>query len=109
MPDLFFDPSPASSTLTANPLTAHICQDAFLGVGGMRGAYDRLGVIPTSTAADVFLIRSHIAYHSGRTLAERVTIKPSRGHSYRVTGGHVPLVVRITDHYDHRNGVHGWN
>lgn len=93
-----------------DPLTAHICQDAFLGVGDMRGAYSRLHTIPTSTNADTFLIRSHVAYWSGRQTAETITIKPSRGHSYRIcdSKGQTLQIVRITDHYDHRNGITGW-
>jgi hypothetical protein len=89
----------------------HICQPEFLGVGDMRGAYSRAGLLPTSTNADIFLIRSHIAYWTGSQAAERVTIRPSRGHTYRVTGPYIgnALVIRITDHYDHRNGVDGWN
>ncbi len=71
----------------------------------MRNFYDRVGLMPTSTNADVCLIRSHIAYHSGSAAAERATIAPSRGHSYRING---ETVVRITDHYDHRDGVAGW-
>jgi len=51
------------------------------------------------------LIRSHIAYWGGTALAERAVIKPSRGHSYRVNGS---VVVKISDHYDHREGITGW-
>ncbi len=83
----------------------HICQDKHLGVGGMRSLYERLSMIPTSPNADAVLIRSHIAYHSGSVKAERATIAPSRGHSYRVNGD---TIVRIVNYYDHRNGVTGW-
>ncbi len=92
-----------------NSLTAHICQDAFLGVGDMRGAYTRLGTLPTSTNGDTFLIRSHIAYHCGLREAEAAVIKPSRGHSYRVVDRYgTARIVRISDHYDHREGVQGF-
>ncbi len=94
-----------------DPRKSHICQDAFNGVGDMRGAYERCGALPTSENGDIFLIRSHVAYWSGNKLAEYATIKPSRGHSYRVTDlghGFGTRVVRITDYYDHREGVQGW-
>lgn len=71
----------------------------------MRGLYAVHGCYPSSTNGDVLLIRSHIAYWSGQEAAERAVIKASRGHSYRVNG---LQVVRITDHYDHREGVTGW-
>lgn len=83
----------------------HICQPQHCGTGGMRALYDKLKVYPTSTNGDEILIRSHIAYWSGNGPAERVTIKASRGNSYRVNGD---VIVRITDHYDHREGVRGW-
>lgn len=81
-----------------------------LGLDGMADFYRLIGAVATSTVADTALILSHIAYHSGQAEAERVTVKPSRGHSYRVTGGRLKAnaVVRITDHFDHRNGVKGW-
>ncbi len=93
--------------MTATEATPHLCQPEHAGLPrGMRDLYDRLGLIPTSTNADTVLIRSHIAYWSGSKEAERATIKPSRGHSYRVNGS---VIVRIADHYDHRDGVTGWN
>ena len=85
----------------------HIAQNEFLGVGDMRGAYSRAHLIPTSSNADAFLIRSHIAYHIGSKAADSAAITPSRGHSYRVNFRHGELIVRITDHYDHRAGVVG--
>lgn len=86
-------------------MSEHICQAQYCGLGGMRNFYSALSLIPTSTNADTALIRSHIAYHSGSAAADRAVIKPSRGHSYRVNKD---VIVRITDHYDHRNGVTGW-
>jgi hypothetical protein len=78
----------------------------------MREAYDKAGLIPTSENADVFLIRAHIAYHSGEKAAQRASVRASRGHSYRVApyGKHdrEDRIVRIVNHYDHRNGVTGW-
>lgn len=78
----------------------------------MRGFYRALRLIPTSTDADTSLIRSHLAYHNGVRTAERAAIKPSRGHSYRVAlnGKHAKddLILRVSDPYDHREGVTGW-
>lgn len=76
----------------------HLLQTPYLT---MREAYSLHSMIPTSTSADTYLIRSHIAYHCGSDAAERAIIKPSRGHSYKIDG----VVVRIVDHYDHREGV----
>lgn len=77
----------------------------------MRGYYRARGVYPTSTDGDTELIRSHVAYWAGLKAAERVSIKPSRGHSYRValngTHGSDDTIVRITDYYEHRYGVVG--
>lgn len=86
----------------------HLLQDEFLGVGDMRGFYDRCRLLPTSTNADISLIRSHVAYWSGSAEAERAVIRPSRGHSYRLKAHGMEFLVRISDHYDHRNGVAGW-
>jgi hypothetical protein len=87
----------------------HICQDSYRGLGGMKDFYGAIGAIATSIVADVALIRSYLAYHRGSKLAEGAAIKPSRGHSYRIAlyGKHDKhdLVARITDHYDHREGV----
>lgn len=91
--------------------TAHLCLPQWCGLpGGMRELYDRMNLIPTSTAADTVLIRSHIAYHAGHHEAVRAVIKPSRGHSYRIDGTYTAerIIVRVTDHYDHRNGVAGF-
>ena len=84
---------------------AHICEPHFCGLDGMRGMYAVCKVCPTSEHGDIMLIRSHIAYWGGAALAERAVIKPSRGHSYRVNGS---VIVKISDHYDHREGVTGW-
>ena len=82
------------------------------GLGDMRAFYSHAAMYPSSTNGDVALIRSHIAYWAGEERAQRAVIKPSRGHSYRVHSSALPgsysVVVRITDHYDHREGVHGW-
>lgn len=91
-----------------DPTTATILDDSFLGCGDMRGAYDREHILPTSEHADIFLIRSHIAYWAGRLEAARATIKPSRGHSYSITIYGQRSIVRIADHYDHRAGVVGY-
>ena len=89
----------------------HICQPEHCHLNGMKEFYAVAGMLATSENADIALIRSHIAYHAGSRPAERASIKPSRGHSYRVSmyGAHdkFDLIVRITDHYDHRNGVSG--
>jgi hypothetical protein len=93
-------------------VNAHICQPAYRHLNGMREFYSVLQCYPTSTNGDIALIRSHIAYHSSSAAAERAVIKPSRGHTYRVHAsarkGSYSLIVRITDPYDHRAGVHGW-
>jgi len=85
-------------------MNVHICQPEFSSLSGMREFYAVNGMLATSTVADTALIRSHVAYHSGMQAAERAVIKPSRGHSYKVNG----TVVRISNHYDHRDGITGW-
>lgn len=90
---------------TEPPPAQHLCQPQHRGLNGMRDLYAKLQVYATSDNGNTLLIRSHIAYWSGTAAAERATIKPSRGHSYRVNGA---TIVRITDHHDHRNGVIGW-
>src|SRR4051812_5063057 len=67
------------------PKPPHICQPEHCASDGMRNLYAKLGVYPSSEHGDVILIRSHIAYWSGSAVAERALIKPSRGHTYRVT------------------------
>ena len=90
----------------------HICMAGFTHLDGMKSFYDLVGVIPTSEIADVALIRSHIAYWAGAKKAEAASIRASRGHSYRVAmwghHDHSDLIVRIVDHYDHREGVTGF-
>jgi hypothetical protein len=90
---------------TAQAEGTHLLRPEHVGLAGMREFYAKTNTYATSTNGDTALIRSHIAYHSGIATAERATIKPSRGHSYRINGDHI---VKITDHYDHRNGVTGW-
>lgn len=79
--------------------------------GTMREYYDTAGLLPTSEYADIALIRSWIAYWQGESKADRASIKASRGHSYRIAyyGRHDAddTFVRITDYYDHRDGVVG--
>jgi hypothetical protein len=87
---------------------AHLCQPGFRSLSGMMALYERLALIPTSTVADTVLIRSHLAYWTGAKAAYQAKIKPSRGHSYRVTCQWRTVIVRIVDHYDHREGVTGW-
>jgi len=79
-------------------------------IQGMGSLYEALGLLPASDAADIVLIRSHVAYWTGHAAAERCTINRSRGHSFRVTGARADLdrVVHVVDHYDHREGVIGW-
>ena len=91
----------------------HLCQPEFAGnKDGMRSLYLKLNTYPTSINGDLLLIRSHIAYHSGDAMAQRVVIKKSRGDSYRVLSsalkGAYQHIVTVTDPYDHRAGVHGW-
>ena len=92
------------------PAIAHICEPHFCGLASMREMYEACKVYPTSTNGDIMLIRSHIAYWQGKERAERAVIKPSRGHSYTVRTSALPgaykVIVRISDYYDHRNGVH---
>lgn len=90
---------------------AHLCLEGFCGTpDGMRGLYNRLGLIATSEIADIVLIRSHIAYHAGHKEAARARILPSRGHSYRIHGTYTAdkIIVRIRDYYNHREGVVGF-
>lgn len=93
-------------------MNKHVCQKEFCALPGMREFYAAIGALPTSTNADIALIRSHIAYWSGNAAAERAAIKASRGHSYRVApyGTHSKddVIVRVADHYDYRLGVTGW-
>lgn len=78
------------------------------GIHTMRDAYARHSFYPTSDNGNIYLIRSHIAYWCSRREAKECTIKPSRGHSYRVRCLHgADYLVRISDHYDHRHGVVG--
>lgn len=86
--------------MTAHLLTSTACT--------MREFYDRENMIATSIVATTALIRSHIAYHAGRLAAERAEINPSRGHSYRIDLDGQRTIVRITDYYDHRNGIKGF-
>ena len=92
--------------------TIHLCQAEYCGLDGMREFYQAVQAYPTSPNGDVMLIRSHIAYHAGERAAQTASIRPSRGNSYRVArwGTHDKgdSIVRITDYYDHRNGVVGY-
>lgn len=90
--------------------TEHICQSGFNHLPGMREFYQQVKTIATSTNADTMLIRSHIAYWSGNAMAEAAIITASRGHSYRVKldRDFKGTIVKIVDHYDHREGVTGW-
>ncbi len=90
----------------------HICQQQFVGrtVGCMKDLYRVLGLLATSTCADIVLIRSHIAYWSGNQVASDAVIKTSRGHSYSVTDRYGrKVIVKIANYFDHRDGVTGWN
>ena len=89
--------------------TRHACQEGLRHLPGMKEVYKTLGVLATSTAADTVLIRSHIAYWSGNATAERAEIKSSRGHTYKVLDGQEKKIVKISNHYDHRDGIEGWN
>lgn len=92
------------TTTTASNL--HLLDNDY-GAHDMRQFYDAAGLIPTSHVADVALIRSHLAYHAGYS-AGKTEIHASRGHSYRFDLDGERIVVRITDYYDHRNGVVGY-
>lgn len=88
----------------------HICQEEYAHLASMKEFYKVNHMLATSEEADIALIRSHIAYHAGAQRAKQATIKPSRGHSFRVRlygMGDDGVIARITDHYDHRNGVTG--
>lgn len=89
----------------------HTCQEGYRHLAGMREFYHAAGMIATSDVATIALIRSYIAYHVGNAAAERASIKPSRGHSYRVAWygkhGKDDQIVKIRDYYDHRAGVLG--
>jgi hypothetical protein len=90
----------------------HICMSEYSMLPSMKEFYSLLNMLPTSTAADTVLIRSHIAYWSGHAKADRASIKPSRGCSYRIAlyGKHDKhdTIVKIRDYYDHREGVVGY-
>ncbi len=92
-------------------MVKHLLQAEFLGVGDMRAFYAKANMLPTSETADVALIRSHIAYWMGAAVAERAAVKASRGSTYRVAlngrHGADDAKVRISDHFDHREGVMG--
>lgn len=96
----------ATSSLHLEWQRLHLGQHPSLD--GIDSLYRMAQLIPTSTAADTVLIRSHIAYWSGHNEASKATIRPSRGHSYRVAANGWDRIVRITDYHDHRNGVTGW-
>ena len=89
----------------------HICQPQYANLPGMKEFYSATNMLPTSTVADTALIRSHIAYHAGERFSSKAVIRPSRGHSYRVdiygNSRDKGVIVKITDHYDHRDGVVG--
>lgn len=88
----------------------HICQPEFRMLNGMKEFYEKNSMIATSDVATIALIRSHIAYWSGSKLADLMEIKPSRGHSYKIRERGVKNweILKITDYFDHRNGVTGW-
>ena len=92
-------------------MNKYICQPQYRGLNSMKEFYSVTNMLPTSDVANIALIRSHIAYHAGQQVAERAIITPSRGHSYRVrlyaTGTDKGTIAKISDHYDHRNGVIG--
>ena len=88
----------------------HLCNTPHLGT--MREFYSAMSMYPTSDVGDVALVRSHIAYWAGEAMAQRCSIRRSRGHSLRVAPhgehGKGDIIVRIVDHFDHRNGVVGF-
>lgn len=89
----------------------HLGQAGLSHLRDMAHAYTTLRMLPTSTVADTFLIRSHIAYHDGSAMAERAIITPSRGSSYRVRQQLIDrpgVIVKIANYFDHRDGVIGW-
>ena len=88
--------------------TMHLLNNTF-GAHDMRALYDAARIIPTSETGDIALIRSHIAYWAGQSQAEAAKIFPSRGHSYRFDIYGKRYTVRITDYYDHRDGVVGFH
>ena len=83
---------------------AHLLETTFPDI---RTAYDRCNYMPTSERADIYLIRSHIAYWCGHLAADRAVIHASRGHSYRIDLNGTRYIVRIVDYYDHRQGIVG--
>lgn len=89
--------------------TAHMGEPSNRDLLWIRELYELLRIYPTSTAGDTVLIRSHIAYWRGPVQAARVTIRPSRGHTYRVCGLDSAdcgdQIAVISDYYDHRDGV----
>lgn len=91
-------------------MSAHICQKENSACNGMKEFYSKAHIIPTSTAGDTLLIRSHIAYWSGAKTAEAALIAPSRGNSYKVNGTihGDKIILKIVDYYDHREGIVGW-
>ena len=92
-------------------MNKHICQPQYRGLNSMKEFYSATNMLPTSEVADIALIKSHICYHAGERYANDAIITASRGHSYRVRlYGNMHdkgTIVRIADHFDHRNGVTG--
>jgi hypothetical protein len=62
------------------------------------------GCLATSSHADIKLIGAWMAYWWGRDKAERYTVSPSRGHSYKIGSPQV-LYVTVSNPKDHREGV----
>jgi hypothetical protein len=89
-----------------DPAILHIIQtaaDAFRSPGAdLRRLYRDIDAMPSSTHADIALITWWYLYHYGR--APRY-VRPSRGHSYRVTFTAGEGKVQTVDSFDHRRGV----
>lgn len=70
--------------------------------GGLPTLYRGLGACASSSNADIALITWFYLYHYGQ---RPLYVRPSRGHTYRVTMRAGECKVRTVDSFDHREGV----
>ena len=66
---------------------------------------DALPYVPTSDLADAWLFGAWVAYWRGSEADRIEDIRRSRGHWFWLTIRGRRTKVRVTDPFDHRNGV----
>ena len=76
--------------------------------GTIDERYAEAKLIPTSENADKELIRWHVQYWGGAPEAEGMTIRHSRGYTYRIETRRFSGIVRVVNPHDHREGVAGY-